>query len=121
VLYILGMSRIRTAALAAVPALVTALMPIAASSQVCFSPFGACRDPFADPFNQNADRQGTLFDLGVDVSNVPLTRADVGQFLATLSPDGQRIMLKTCQNYLGDPRQVTSVRTIEFCRVVLAR
>jgi hypothetical protein len=116
------MSQRLAAALIAIPTALALLMPVAASSQICLGPFGSCaRDPFNDPFNQNADRQGTLFDLGVDVSNVPLTKTAVNQFLTTLGPDGQRIMVTTCQNYLGNPSQVVSGRTIAFCRVVLSR
>jgi hypothetical protein len=114
------MSKRLAAALIAIPAALAVLMPVAASSQICLGPFGCPRDPFNDPFNQNSDRQGTLFDLGVDVSNVPLTRTDVNRFLVTLGPDGQRIMVTTCRNYLGNPSQVVSGRTIEFCRVVLS-
>src|SRR3954470_2142266 len=73
----------------------------AASAGFCFGNRFSCRD--ADPFS---DRNNTNFDLGVDVSNVPLTRAGLGQFLATLSPEGQTIMFRTCQNYLGNPSQV---------------
>ena len=105
------------AAIAVIPAL-TALdpAPASASASFCFGNRFACRD--VDPFS---DRDNTNFDLGVDVSNVPLTRAGLTQFLATLSPQGQTIMFRTCQNYLGDPRQVRSPRTIEFCRALLGR
>jgi hypothetical protein len=84
----------------------------AASVGMCFGLF--C--PFDDPFDE---RSNTNFDLGIDVSNVPLDRQGVAQFMATLSPEGQHIMLTTCQNYLHDPRQVQSYRTIQFCHVLL--
>ena len=83
---------------------------------ICFGNAFFC--PSLDPFDN--DRRGdTNFDLGIDVSNVPLTRQGVSQFMATLSPEGQHIMLRTCQNYLGYPSQVQSYRTIQFCRVLL--
>ena len=62
----------------------------------------------------------TTFDLGVDVSNVPLTRQGVGQFLQTLTPEGQSIIASTCRNYLGDPSQVRTRRTLDFCQVVVS-
>src|SRR3954464_6586725 len=46
----------------------------AASATFCAGNRFFCRD--LDPFS---DRNNTNFDLGVDVSNVPLTRAGLGQ------------------------------------------
>jgi hypothetical protein len=63
----------------------------------------------------------TTFDLGVDVSDVPLTRQGVNQFLQTLTPEGQEIMQATCRNYVGDPIQVRSQMTISFCQVLLGQ
>lgn len=87
-----------------------------AQTSFCFGSGFACRD--MDPFGNNR-RDDTNFDLGIDVSNVPLTRPGVSQFMASLSPEGQHIMLRTCQNYLGNPSQVQSPRTIQFCRALL--
>src|ERR1019366_4337622 len=63
----------------------------------------------------------TTFELGVDVSDVPLTRQGVNQFLQTLTPEGQEIMQATCRNYVGDPVQVRSQMTNSFCQVLLGR
>jgi hypothetical protein len=92
-----------------------ASLPQAASSFICQDNDQGCPDAFADR------RGSTMFDLGVDVSNVSPTKQDVSQFMRTLTPDGQTIIGKTCQNYVRDPRQVRSARTIEFCRVLLGR
>jgi hypothetical protein len=106
---------------AAVAALLSALAafapaPASASASFCIGNAFSCRD-----FGPFSDRNNTNFDLGIDVSNVPMTRAGVNQVMASLSPQGQTIMLHTCQNYLGYPSQVRSPRTIEFCHVLLGR
>jgi hypothetical protein len=61
----------------------------------------------------------TTFDLGVDVGGVPLTKQGVNQFLQTLSPEGQYILVSTCRNYLGEPAQVRNPRTLDFCQVLI--
>ena len=101
-------------ALAAVSALAI-LVPQVASSLICTDSDAACTDPFADR------RPSTMFDLGVDVSSVPLTRQDVNEFIRTLSTEGQGIILKTCENYVRYPSQVQSRRTIAFCQVLLGK
>jgi hypothetical protein len=112
----LAVIALATAAFIAIGSVASPLPAAASSASFCAGNRFFCRD--LDPFS---DRNNTNFDLGVDVSNVPLTRAGLGQFLATLSPEGQTIMFRTCQNYLGNPSQVQSPRTIEFCRALLGR
>ena len=105
------------AAAASFPALATFTpQPASAQASFCIGNTFACRD-----FGPFSDRNNTNFDLGIDVSNVPMTPAGVNQVMASLSPEGQTIMLHTCQNYLGYPSQVRSPRTIEFCHVLLRR
>ncbi len=105
--------------LAATIALSAALLaePVAASSlQFCFgNPFFCRPQKDEDP----EERFSTRFDLGVEVKDLPLDRSSIRQFMATLSPDGQRIMVTTCRNYLGRPNQVQSPRTLDFCAVLL--
>lgn len=91
-----------------------ALFAVGASAAPASAPHGPrFPQPDANPYAT------TMFDLGVDVSDVPLTRQGVNQFLAGLSPEGQQIMFATCQNYLGDPSQVRTPTTLAFCHVLL--
>jgi hypothetical protein len=72
----------------------------------------------ANPAWANTTDDQSNFDLGVDVTSVPLDRPDVAAFLATLSPEGQSIMQTTCQHYLSDPGDAESPSTVPFCHVV---
>jgi hypothetical protein len=82
---------------------------------------GIGRLPLLRPFQnqQPGPYETTTFDLGVDVTDVPLTPQGVRSFMATLTPEGQYIIQNTCRNYLGDPSQVRSSMTLPFCRVVV--
>ncbi len=60
----------------------------------------------------------TVFDLGVDVSNVPNTPAAAKAFLLGLPPASQSILVATCAHYLQAPARVRSRDTIEFCQNV---
>jgi hypothetical protein len=86
-----------------------------ASAMFCFGNPFFCRDDEAFQ-----ERNSTLFDLGIEVNDVPLTRPAVGRFLATLEPQSQYIIRNTCRNYLTRPGQVRSPRTLYFCQVALS-
>jgi hypothetical protein len=105
----------------AAPALAFAIaLPLpasAASLTFCFGNPFFCRDDDDDRFSE---RNSTVFDLGIEVNYVPLTRPAVGRFLATLEPQSQYIIRNTCRNYLNRPNQVRSPRTLYFCQVALS-
>jgi hypothetical protein len=105
--------------LAAALALPLWTAPQAASAEVFFRfCFGlmVCRDDSDEP----SERTSTMFDLGIEVNNVPPTKAGVSRFMASLEPQTQYILVRTCQNYLSRRGQARSPYTINFCQVLLA-
>ena len=102
-------------ALAAALALPLWTAPDTASAQTFFRfCFGMAACP-----NDSDERSSTMFDLGIEVNNVPPTKAGVLGFMSTLAPQTQTILVRTCQNYLSRG-QARSPYTINFCRVLLA-
>jgi hypothetical protein len=57
----------------------------------------------------------TVFDLGVDVSNVGGTPAAVQRFLSSLEPETQRVIMSTCDHYMEAPVTATEQNTLTFC------
>jgi len=64
-------------------------------------------------------RGGTMFDLGIDTSQVSLDRQDVGAYLASLEPETSQIIMSSCAHYLTTPLSARSQDTLDFCRVAL--
>jgi hypothetical protein len=65
------------------------------------------------------DESGTNFDLGVDVSQVPLTTQGVASYMASLAPETRSIIMTTCQNYVQNPIDARSLNTVDFCKVAV--
>jgi hypothetical protein len=70
------------------------------------------------PFPKLGPRAAML-DLGIDLTDVALTPVGVNQFLASLDPQAQRILINSCVHYLTTPNAAQSPYTIDFCRVLI--
>ncbi len=105
-------------ALAAAVALPTLSAPQFASAEVFYNDCGfiTCRDDSSDAFSE---RNSTLFDLGIEVANLPMNRPAVLRFMSTLSQRDQYALVLTCTRYLGDRKWVKSRYTIDFCETLL--
>jgi hypothetical protein len=107
--------RLALAALLALP-LWTPVQP--ASAEVFYHYCGGfiCRDDSTDAFSE---RNSTLFDLGIEVNNLPMTKPAVNQFMAGLSQRNQFILVVTCQRFLENSLWVKSRITLDFCETLL--
>jgi hypothetical protein len=88
----------------------------AVSYKFCMGDWILCRDDGEEP----SERWSTVFDLGIEVNHLPLTKRYVTEFMATLTPRAQYVMYVTCQNYVAHPRKAKSVYTIPFCTALLS-
>jgi hypothetical protein len=64
-------------------------------------------------------RNGTTFDLGVDVSTVPLNARAVDSYIASLEPETQAAIMGGCHTYMDYPSSAKSLDTISFCRIAV--
>jgi hypothetical protein len=64
--------------------------------------------------------KSAMLDLGIDLTDVPLTPLGVNTFLASLDPQAQRILLTSCAHYLTSPNSAQSQYTLEFCEVLIS-
>jgi hypothetical protein len=96
--------------------LVAASIP-EAYALTCLGGAHVCRiNWFADPSGS------TMFDLGIDISNIPPYKEYVSAFMKKQAPETQHILTKTCQNYLGERMfDATSYNTIQFCRALMGQ
>jgi hypothetical protein len=93
-----------TAALAAITIALAMTAPLATA---------ATRTPVPDAAST------TTFDLGVDVSDVAPTRADVHAYLAGLEPETQAAILGACGTFVANPTDAKSADTLAFCQVAV--
>jgi hypothetical protein len=63
--------------------------------------------------------KSTLVDLGVDLTDVPITPAGVTAYLASLDPQAQAILINSCTHYVATPNAAQSNYTVQFCGVLL--
>jgi hypothetical protein len=63
--------------------------------------------------------KSSLVDLGIDLTDVPLTPQGVNSFFATLEPAAQRQMLQSCSHFITTPNAAESKVTEQFCEVLL--
>jgi len=93
-----------TAALAAITLSLAITAPLASA---------ATRTPVPDAAST------TTFDLGVDVSDVAPTPADVHAYLAGLEPETQAAILGACGTFVANPTDAKSADTLAFCQVAV--
>jgi hypothetical protein len=62
----------------------------------------------------------TNFDLGTDVSGIPLDAPDVNAYVAGLAPETRVVIQDSCANYLRNPADTRSPNTLPFCQIVVA-
>jgi hypothetical protein len=60
------------------------------------------------------------FDLGVAVGSVAKTPAAVEQFLSTLNPTAERMVIGGCKSYVAHPAEASSAYTVPFCQIAVA-
>jgi hypothetical protein len=61
------------------------------------------------------------FDLGVDVTKLPATPADVDRYLNSVSNEARQAILAACVLYLRHPQDAAMPQTVPFCAVALGR
>ncbi len=61
------------------------------------------------------------FDLGVDITKLPATPAEVDKYLASVSADARQAILAACASYLRHPGDAAMPQTVPFCTVALGR
>jgi len=59
------------------------------------------------------------FDLGVAVGGVTHTPQGVEQFLSTLNPTAQRMVIGGCRTYVAHPAEATNAYTVPFCQMAI--
>jgi hypothetical protein len=64
-------------------------------------------------------RTGTTFDLGIDVSAVPLTTSAVDAYIASLPPETQAAVMGGCDTYMQYPTSAQDISTLSFCRIAV--
>jgi hypothetical protein len=67
----------------------------------------------------NQARNGTTFDLGIDVSAVPRTAKAVDAYVASLAPETQAAIMGACENYVQNPEGVQDISTLGFCQIAV--
>lgn len=58
-------------------------------------------------------------DLGVDVSGVGTSSADVARFLASLGARTDRIIMNACEHYVASPDIIIGPDTLAFCSIAI--
>ena len=64
-------------------------------------------------------RSGINFDLGIDVSGVPLNARAVDGYIASLEPETQAAVVGACQTYMQYPESAKALETLSFCRIAV--
>jgi hypothetical protein len=75
----------------------------------------------AQRFTGQGDDDPKVFDLGIDVTLLPQDVAGAKRYLAAQTPDLQRILTATCDNYVKHPLAAEMPQTIVFCQAILSR
>jgi hypothetical protein len=63
--------------------------------------------------------KAAMLDLGIDLTDVPLTAQGAATFLASLDPEAQRVVITSCSHFLTTPNSAQATYTIQFCEALL--
>ena len=61
------------------------------------------------------------FDLGVDVTRLPASQAEVDKYLASVSTEARQAILAACVSFMKHPEDAAMPQTVPFCAIALGR
>jgi hypothetical protein len=61
----------------------------------------------------------TVFDLGIDITGVPHSLADVKGYLATLAPVTRDAVVHACATFMAYPSSAQEPETLAFCSIAV--